>query len=71
MMNETTKITDTKLTASTKAAIKEHFPYAVTLGDLKQCISDDPTTLDCFTPRTVDIIMNILDFNDYDSPAVK
>lgn len=70
-MNESTKITDTKLTASTKAAIKERFPYAVTLGDLKQCISEDPTTLDCFTPRTVDIIMNILDFNDYDSPAVK
>ena len=70
-MNEATKIADTKLAASTKAAIKEHFPYAVTLGDLKQCISDDPTALDCFTPRTVDIIMNILDFNDYDSPAVK
>ena len=70
-MNETTKITDTKLAASTKAAIKEHFPYAVTLGDLKQCISDDPKALDCFTPRTIDIIMNILDFNDYDSPAVK
>lgn len=70
-MNEATKIADTKLAASTKAAIKEHFPYAVTLGDLKQCISDDPKALDCFTPRTVDIIMNILDFNDYDSPAVK
>lgn len=71
MMNESTKITDTKLTPSLKAAIKTHFPGVVTLGDLKQCISDDPTTLDCFTPRTVDIIMNILDFNDYDSPAVK
>ena len=75
-MNESTKITDTKLTPSLKAAIKEHFPYAVTLGDLKQCISDDPTTLDCFTPRTVDIIMNILDFTDYDGavsepPATK
>ena len=70
-MNETTKITDTKLAASTKAAIKEHFPYAVTLGDLKQCISDDPKALDCFTPRTIATIMNILDFNDYDSPAVK
>ena len=70
-MNEATKIADTKLAASTKAAIKEHFPYAVTLGDLKQCISDDPKALDCFTPRTVATIMNILDFNDYDSPAVK
>ena len=70
-MNETTKIADTKLAASTKAAIKEHFPYAVTLGDLKQCISDDPKALDCFTPRTIDIIMNILDFTDYDSPASK
>lgn len=70
-MNESTKITDTKLTPSLKAAIKTHFPGVVTLGDLKQCISDDPTTLDCFMPRTVDIIMNILDFNDYDSPAVK
>lgn len=70
-MNESTKITDTKLTPSLKAAIKTHFPGVVTLGDLKQCISDDPTTLDCFTPRTVDIIMNILDFTDYDSPAVK
>lgn len=70
-MNEATKIADTKLATSTKAAIKEHFPYAVTLGDLKQCISDDPKALDCFTPRTVDIIMNLLDFNDYDTPAVK
>lgn len=65
-MNESTKITDTKLTPSLKAAIKTHFPGVVTLGELKQFISDDPKALDHFSQRAVDIIMNILDFTDYD-----
>jgi hypothetical protein len=76
MMNESTKITDTKLTPSLKAAIKTHFPGVVTLGELKQFISDDPKALDHFSQRAVDIIMNILDFTDYDGavsepPATK
>lgn len=75
-MNESTKITDTKLTPSLKAAIKTHFPGVVTLGELKQFISDDPKALDHFSQRAVDIIMNILDFTDYDGavsepPATK
>lgn len=70
-MDYNTLIEKAGFSVRTFNAIKRAFPGVTTLGDLKQCISDDPTTLDCFTPRTVDIIMNILDFNDYDSPAVK
>lgn len=70
-MDYNTPIDSAGFSVRTFNAIKRAFPGVNTLGELKQCISDDPTTLDCFTPRTVDIIMNILDFNDYDSPAVK
>ena len=65
-LTEATKITETKLTANTKAAIKEHFPNAVTLGELKECIADDPNAVCYFSTRTFGIIMNILDFDDYD-----